>query len=964
MKFSARTSQCCVRAQIVGLYHSLNTLLEDLPTVRSSHFMQGGASEQKSARDSELGLRSDPRSFQSRPRRVLSEDGRTLLNLWFIPHFSEVLLMFRALEEAACQRALNQTLEIASALHDIIYYLVSFARLGNSPTASHSRTGQRLTADWGGTEGIGAELWDIQRQIDSLDDPTSPEAVGRLLRLRREVLFLQFDAAVRQRIRESFLSSGDCAAYQTVTDNMGHALPLLSDSVGGSVYSSQLPLPQPLEPHSPQAQRLFPWRCFLGQHGTFPLAICDTLPIEYCMQLCFSGLRDRSRMVANGEILGVSLLTEDILNCGRDAAPFRLHVAGDNDPQQGDEAEGVSETESGGGVEGAAFLSAPHRDPLQMYSVLRAFLLLWKQLEVFRDSWGRRQLGVEQINTPALYKRFSRLYRAEILYPSMRAVARKLGREDEYGSPLTDTQPVTPPTGASEVDIKTQQLHRLLQCTESDMIIAVQRRIARELNLVISERARQDTGLPTELWKRGPVQHIFSPERPLILENFIQQLMEGGEQAEGKVTFSQAHLRACLTALGCAVMGRERSCFQAYSLFYEHILQQEGHLLYQREQDVKALEASQRQDHGADNQSQVAELCRGMMAEITALRSRVAHMEEDQTALQQQLSTQYQQRYEALIRHLFSTCVQLKRRQDEYHVRMDRDVGQLVGRVRREAVASMEKLKKRFGSTKDEDLRATLSKHTDLQALREENSQLVGLICKMRALSQWKKSTSEGKLRSQLHQCRQEALLLQKESVTVQTASEEEVRILQQELEAVRRALEQCQEEYNSTRTLLQKQGQQLQEAEHRQAQEERSRQQLDGLRAQTLQCLQEDVSSREKQLRSLSAQMEQSSRDSRLQRLRSQQELRRVRSQLLQERSLKQDAFQRVDELQSQVYEAEAVLFRGSPAPGGNRKCQSVASSRRALSGLLSGLFSGLLRFSQSLPLPALWLRRRQIQI
>ncbi|KAG7465708.1 hypothetical protein MATL_G00156270 [Megalops atlanticus] len=944
-KFSTRMSQCCVRAQIVGLYHSLNTLLEDLPTVRSSHFMQGGANEQKNARDSELGLQVDPRSFQSRPRCVLSADGRTLLNLWFIPHFSEVLLMFRALEEAACQGALNQTLEIVSALHDIIYYLVSFARLGNSPTASHSRTGQHLTADWGGAEGIGAELWDIQRQIDSLDDPTSPEAVGRLLRLRREALFLQFDAAVRQRIRESFLSSGDSAAYQTVTDNMGHALPLLSDSVRGSVYSSQLPLPQPLEPHSPRAQRLFPWRCFLGQHGTYPLAICDTLPIEYCMQLCLSGLRDRSRMVANGEILGVSLLMEDVLNCGQDAAPLRLHVAGDDDPQQRDEeeeGEGVCETDSGGGAGGVAFLLAPHRDPMQMYSALRAFLLLWKQLEVFRDSWGRRQLGVEQINTPALYKRFSRLYRAEILYPSMRAVARRLGREDEYGSPLTDTQPVTPPTGASEADIKTQQLHRLLQCTESDMIIAVQRRIAWELNLVISERARQDTGLPTELWKRGPVQHIFSPERPLILENFTQQLMEGGEQAEGKVTFSQAHLRACLTALGCAVMGRERSCFQAYSLFYQHILQQEAHLLYQREQDVKALEASQRQDRGAD--SQVAELCRGMMAEITALRSRVAHMQEDRAALQEQLSTQHQQRYEALIRHLFSTCLQLKCRLDEYHVRMDRDVGQLVSMVRREAVASMEKLKRRFGSSKDDaDLRATLSKHTDLQALQEENSQLLGLICKMRALNQWKQSTSEGKLRSQLHQCRQEAFLLQKESVTVKTASEEEVKILQQELEAVRRALEQCQEEYNSTRTLLQKQGQQLQEAEHRQVQEERSRQQLDGLRAQTLQRLQEDASSREQQLRSLSAQMEQSSWDSRLQRLRSQQELRRVKSQLLQERSLKQDAFQRVDELQSQVYEAEAVLSRGSPAPGGNRKCQSAVSrsatsSRRVLSGLLSG--------------------------
>lgn len=41
------------------------------------------------------------------------------------------------------------------------------------------------------------------------------------------------------------------------------------------------------------------------------------------------------------------------------------------------------------------------------------------------------------------------------------------------------------------------QLLRLLESTECDMIRAVQRRITRELTLVISERARQDTGLPT-----------------------------------------------------------------------------------------------------------------------------------------------------------------------------------------------------------------------------------------------------------------------------------------------------------------------------------------------------------------------------------------------------------------------------------------------------------------------------------
>lgn len=46
-----------------------------------------------------------------------------------------------------------------------------------------------------------AELLEIQRQVDRLPDPSSPESVGRLLQLRRQVVFLQFDAAVRHLIR-------------------------------------------------------------------------------------------------------------------------------------------------------------------------------------------------------------------------------------------------------------------------------------------------------------------------------------------------------------------------------------------------------------------------------------------------------------------------------------------------------------------------------------------------------------------------------------------------------------------------------------------------------------------------------------------------------------------------------------------------------------------------------------------
>lgn len=146
--------------------------------------------------------------------------------------------------------------------------------------------------------------------------------------------------------REAFLSAGDVASYQSVSDNMAAALPLLSDSVQSDVFSLTLPVPPPLEtrgrqvgfalgsshhliisfiilfqssplflalrdlfshlshhllshvhlvscffPLPLQAQRMFSWRSFLACHGLFPLHVWNIPSIEYCMQvqhlICF-----------------------------------------------------------------------------------------------------------------------------------------------------------------------------------------------------------------------------------------------------------------------------------------------------------------------------------------------------------------------------------------------------------------------------------------------------------------------------------------------------------------------------------------------------------------------------------------------------------------------------------------------------------------------------------------------------
>ncbi|XP_059209493.1 coiled-coil domain-containing protein 162-like [Centropristis striata] len=905
-KFSTQISQYCVRAQILSYYYSLTLLLDDFPSVRQAHFMIGEARKPKDILDSGVNLSPDPRNFQRRPQQLLSADGKTLLNLWYIPHFSEVLHVFKNI--SVCPAALHHTLQIVSALHDIIYYLVSFSRLGN--TENSCNASGSLSADWGGTEGIGAELLEIQRQVDRLSDPSGPESVGRLLQLRRQVLLLQFDSAVRLLIREVFLSSGDVASYRSVSDNMASALPPLSDSIQTDVFSLMLPVPPPLDTHGHQAQRLFPWRSFMACHGSFPLDVWDVPPIEYCMQLCVSGLSDRSRLQANAALLGVSLLLEDVLNSGGEAEPVRLHgnkddLLHDGKPDEEDEEEKKT-----------TCVSTLSQDPvIRVQSVLKGFLLLTKQLQVFKESWAHRRLGAQTFRTPSLYQQFVKLYRAEIFYPSMRSLAQHMGTERDYEVLISGSQSLLPPPGASEVDVKAWQLHKLLESTECDMIRAVQRRITRELTLVVSERTRQDTRLPTELWKKAPLKYSLSPERPQIVETFIQQLMDGAEEAEGQLRVSQDRLQQSLTHLGCSLMERERSSFLLYSQFYEQILQQETRLLHQREQDLRNLTDSQRCD--SHKEGAVA-VCRGMMLEISALQAKVAHLEEEKTTLEEQLSLKFKERYDPLVRHLFSTCIQLKARLDEYRQQMEQDVSEMVSRIRGEGVDRIMALKKNYGCNKDGDgLALTQLKKEEVHELSLENSRLTALLCKQKALSRWRQAVDQEKLHRRLLQTQQREVSCRSEVLRVKMTSEEEVVVLQEELEAARKVLSSCQAECSSTKKLLSRKTEELQVARHQSAQEARSRQELDSYRVQSLEQMREDMEDRERQFRKLSEQLDRDGRMNQLHRQRSAKQIRQVRGQLQQELSIKQEAFQRVDKLQNQVNDMEAAFSRCTSTTG-----------------------------------------------
>uniref|UniRef100_A0ABI7VWZ2 Coiled-coil domain-containing protein 162-like n=1 Tax=Felis catus TaxID=9685 RepID=A0ABI7VWZ2_FELCA len=720
--------------------------------------------------------------------------------------------------------------------------------------------------------------------------------------------------------RRTFLATGNASAYQSVTDGMYHGLPPLSNSLVKSIFASQLSVPQPLDPQSLQASVLFPWRAFLEDGGLFPVMGSSPDTLEYNMQLCLCRLSDHDLKVAHGELVGMQLLLEDVL-----LSNYHMIMEDHGGSPQQDTLDKNTQPDLSR-VPGfrSQFQSSPKvsellRGPcntMMSLAFLRSFLVLWKQLEVLKDHWGQLKLQGQDGSSVSLHNQFSELYRTDILYPSMKAIARRMGKEDEFEDLIISSQSILPPEGASEIEIKIQQLQKLLENLEIHMIQEVLRKVKRERALVVSEKSKDQGTLPTDLWKHHVMKENFSVIRPQIVEKFVQRLMENYQDGGLEITFRKEHLEACLLSLGCDVMARERSNFENYSMYYEHVLEHARQKLCQKEQELDLI----RRGSGPpeDNAGQVAELSHNMIMEITALRARLTDLEEENLNLKEKIRKEVQEEYEALVQALFVTCLDIKEKLDENQMNLIQKVCELIGEVRTEGIDNMKALKKKWGSARpDEGMKENPAKQEQLRALEQDNCRLSALVCKVRSLGHWRLAVQRARFQGQLNRAEKEAMQSQKECLSIKLMAEREAVLFHQQLGVLRQALAGAQAANTRMRKQQDNQAQLLRELQHRVTEEARHRQQLDLMKASGMEKLLEDVRQKDQHLQLLTEEAERASKLGRLQQKRTQTELRQLRSRLVQERSVKLDAFQRIEELQSQLNDAERLSVQMS-SPGG----------------------------------------------
>jgi hypothetical protein len=80
------------------------------------------------------------------------------------------------------------------------------------------------------------------------------------------------------------------------------------------------------------------------------------------------------------------------------------------------------------------------------------------------------------------------------------------------------------------------------------------------------------------------MKESFTIAKPHVTESFYEKLMSHCEENDDQVIFSKKHLNSCVADLTRAVMGREKSNFDSYTMYYENLLRSLHQNLYQKEQ--------------------------------------------------------------------------------------------------------------------------------------------------------------------------------------------------------------------------------------------------------------------------------------------------------------------------------------------------------------------------------------------
>jgi hypothetical protein len=898
-KFTNRILQHSLRSQMIALYYSITKILENFPNTRDNHFIFGepyekqkieainksnanstttSANEPPQLTDETMDeLKPDARLFKKRPRKLLSDDGERVLNIWFIPHFTEVLTMYKKNgTDEFIYRTLHNCVRILTAFNDILHFqyaqaCMNVALVGGAMSDSSTEKIRRKTdfSTWESSGGLDNELNEIQLELNTLPDPCNPQQVAELLELKRSCIFLQFDCAIRHSVCDIFLANGNCDTHKLITENMHFSLRFLNNYRSETMDNVYLRIPEPIDINDSFSAQIVPWRHFIECNGVFPLHLWQWYMIEPNVTLCLNGLKDMEKNIATGEILGVTLMFEDLLQTfmveenRSNLVVEDLTAVGSNNNEFMTSStnsktanEMVSEPASSlplkkgrnrnsnitslvlYNLKGQLIDEKNCCRTMINYHKWRFFLLTWKRLELLKLVWARRKIGTEQINSAEIFTKFSEVYKKEILVPVLKILVKNPEVRETYENIVDFKQPVLLPQEVSELESKMKQIIRLLEKMDLSMIHEVTLRIQKELKLVLAERGREESTLTTDLWKKSIMKEEFTINKPHIMNDFtriffsksqleclqeeVSTSMKVIDENGGNVInnskeiitkliykIDEDSLKQCLSKLGGWIQERERSNFEQYTMFYENILRQQHQLLYMKEREIQLMKDKinkQTDEVNIEVQCQMADICYDLIMEVTALRAKLTEMVETKDNLKKELREEVKAEFIDLVTDLVNVNTSLKSQVDQYKLQIHNDVLELLAESRTAAFDQINKLKDKYGIEIDETAQNQEQVRNKLIAsLQKECNDLKNTLIRQEKSSKIKEFEDSVEFNKKLGKITAVTDTIQRKSTKISMLSQQNQIVLNQQKSALKRQLAKLNSEYNKLKAKMDK---------------------------------------------------------------------------------------------------------------------------------------------------------------
>ncbi|UJR22296.1 hypothetical protein I4U23_025354 [Adineta vaga] len=689
-----RNTLILLRLQIIQAYLSLTHLLQQFPLTSRSHFLwpkpipvilPTAAITSKSdsnVSSSVIAEELTSNGYKHRPKSLLNENGTELANLWYIPSFLEQLNIFRELklDLNELQKRLQDILRIISSFNDLIHILVGYAQLNalvaNVEQRFSERTNELSTFDQSGE--FASELHEIQQEIHSLSS-TSLSNVANLLETKRRLTIFQIYFSIGYLIPDCFLKGKNQMAFNNLRS---HSLPVLQNFVSDfnryrPIYSI---LPEPLLPVQASAKQFYPWTVHEYQYNINAKRLSwPTYALIDLIHLCLIGLKPQELALANTEFISTQVMLKNIEDIVK---PKKTN----------DLATTILRRKE-----------ASTDEYLTNYLHLELYIIECIRFELIRYAWCTAKLNVAAINTLKIFDDGFISYRDEVRSPILRQLSITTGHSNFYNDfPVALVNGQLPPH-VTEYEYKHALVIRLLIELEGKfMMTDTLKVLKKERTIVLSERLREESSIPTDIWKKQQFTETFSVLRSNILDEFSQMLSEyeykdeqstpnspstndNSKDTESTITSSnsfrstdvycirRSDLEVCLKEAGNRLMQRERENYVNYSSYYENVLYNIRQAMIERDNELKSLRSQlQDQQYTMEIDSQLLALSAyfDLLNELIQLRSLNGQLQIDKQLRFDKELIHIRENFQIKIQDLLETNLQLRTEFEKYRAEL------------------------------------------------------------------------------------------------------------------------------------------------------------------------------------------------------------------------------------------------------------------------------------------------------